>query len=227
MTNEKPRYDRNADMRQKAENGQFESGDVLEWVLVRGTDEQMRGLYAFLREKRGVALSWESFLCAADFAKQQSRFHEDSYRATKQRKQEGPLATKMEYVLGTYLESLEYPVRDAVVCLREKGYCTFQSGFDAYESQAMVFDTELPELSDVSIPLLERRFFAQFDAIPFITPQRVGFRFQLHRAIQDEDLKMLWDRLVNLLPALEHPQGITAVGKEFREEQDRLRKQKS
>lgn len=206
----------------KAENGQFETEDVIDWVLVRGTDDQMKGLYAFLLEKQRITLSWESFLCVADFAKQRNRFQEDSYLATKRRKQESPLATKIEYVLGTYLESLEYPVRDAVVRLRERGYCTFQSGFDAFESQAMVFDTEVRELSEIFLPSSEKVFFAQYDAVPFITPKKIGFRFQLHRPITDDELKMLWDRLVDVLPVLRHPQGMTWVGHTFREEQDRL-----
>ena len=222
MASEKPLYDVMTERRRKAENGQFETEDVINWVLVRGTDDQMKRLYAFLLEKRGFALSWESFLCVADFAKQRNRFHEDSHLATKRRKQESPLATKMEYILGTYLESLEYPVRDAVVRLREKGYCTFQSGFDAFESQAMVFDAEVPELREDFFSSSEKLFFAQYDAIPFITPKKVGFRFQLHQPITDDKLKMLWDRLADILPVLEHPQGMTWVGHAFREEQDRL-----
>lgn len=50
-------------------------------------------------------------------------------KAVEERKRTNPQATDLEYHLGIYIEELEPQVRDAVLELTRKGYCTTESGF--------------------------------------------------------------------------------------------------
>jgi|GEM_PF-4939544 len=116
-------------------------------ILETGTDADMDRLEKHLNQAIPDGFSRERLEQWRIFARQRRRLIDQSESDTEERIKRDPKASDLEYQVGVYWERLERPVRDAVFTLRKKGYTSYESGFDALDSQKISFRSDIPELS--------------------------------------------------------------------------------
>ena len=165
--------------------------------------------------------------------------HIESFQSTTERKnsfirrnrrmEENPIATDEEYDAGTYRDSLESQVADAVFTLRDKGYLTFESGMSESNTNREQFigmynkNVFIPE--KLTLSLKEKGFL--------IFLKHFDDRTQIRIKPLDENVplsrwKKIWDEVAEQLPKAEKENlkniRIWQYHKEFREFQNRMRK---
>lgn len=178
-------------------------------ILESGTDEELARLKAHAEKRANAAMSTEQFDLYRSFAQQRRRLIDKSDREVAERIANNPEATDLERRVGIYKEQLETPVREAVFTLRERGYSSFESGFQGLEQQNISFDAPIAELATFALPEDTRAAFEQAAAEPYIREKAIGYR--MRRALPDTKLTELWQLLVRDLPTLAEPQPLTTV----------------
>jgi hypothetical protein len=165
------------------------------------------------------------------FVESMQKFFErrSSFKRTAQRKEENPIATEEEYEAGTYFESIERQVVEAVFALRRKGYNTFESGFKEKSVRNQYIGMYNLQVS-VPQDLIEYFKTEGFE----ITLDRLGDRTIISiqptgvEAVTLDEWKEIWNEFANRMPeAAEENLNRTktyTMFTSFRKEQDRLRK---
>ncbi len=140
---------------------------------------------------------------------------------------DNPRATEEEYEAGTFKESLERQVREAVFELKKKGYKPFESGFFNLEfgSQYIGIRDE-----DVDFEILKKNLKGFADVIKF--DDRIQIFFIPWRDESMDDLKNHWNKIISMVPPVESSSeekninnGLQGVA--FRQEQDDVRSGKN
>lgn len=178
-------------------------------ILESGTPDELAKLKQHAEKRANAPMSTEQFELYRALAQQRRRMLDRSDREVAERIARNPEATDLEYQVGIYKEQLEPPVREAVFSLREKGYSSFESGFQGLERQNISFEAPVNELASYILPEETQKTFQQANAEPSIKPQAVGFR--MRKALADEQITELWQLLTRDLPSLAEPQPLTRV----------------
>jgi hypothetical protein len=152
-----------------------------------------------------------------------------AFSRAKEREGSNPIATEEEYDLGTYVESLETQVRDAVLALQKKGYKTFQSGFREKEGdrrQYIDMYNKKMNLPESFIKSFEEKGFgisliSDSDRTTiYITPLN-------DRPITLDEWKKMWDEFAENIPEAREEDfsdiSSYSLHAKFREKQDLLR----
>lgn len=162
--------------------------DEIDAVLAGDDENKLRELWQLL-EARGM--SAEDFELSRA-ARRLRRETLDQMRVDlRQRIETNPVATEEEHAFGTFLESLEPQVRDALCVLRQKGYAAVSSGFSNYNFQAISFS---------------ENYFADLDSsvraqLEDLSVKVEGDRLSFCCNIIDLDvIKQKWDAVAAALP---------------------------
>lgn len=140
---------------------------------------------------------------------------------------ENPYATKEEYEIGSYKDSLESQVSDAVFSLGKKGYITFESGMDERPSSRDQFIGMYNKNISLDSHLVENMKNKGFDISIDIMDDRSQIRITpLIENISLSKWKEIWDEVSESLPNAKEEDLNNAqewrYHKEFREFQDSL-----
>jgi hypothetical protein len=202
----------------KKEEDKLDSLEVIR-ILESGTDDELEKLRFLAGQELGAPVSKEFVLFRRALAQQKRRLVGEGDEEMRLREQIDPKATDTELQLGVYKEHLEKPVRNAVLRLREKGYSSFESGFQGLEKQNITFETPIPELERFSPSEQLKNKLNDAGARLFVQSNSVGF--VVTRLLSDEILTDLWDTLATELPSLQKPQPLTQIPTaiRFREKQ--------
>lgn len=162
--------------------------DEIDAILVGDDEQKLRELQELL-ETRGMTAV--EFALARE-ARRLRRQTLDRMRADlRERIEINPVATEEERAFGTFLESLEPQVREALRVMRNKGYAAISSGFSNYNFQAVVFSekyfTDLDETARARLDVLDVK----------IESDRLSFRCN---TIVLEVIKQKWDAVAAALP---------------------------
>ncbi|MEY4723655.1 MAG: hypothetical protein RLZZ324_1168 [Candidatus Parcubacteria bacterium] len=127
------------------------------------------------------------------------RSHRASDAALRLRLRTNPVLTKEEVRLGSFVESIEPQVRDAVRAFNRKGYVTWSSGFYG-RTQAIDGPFTLPAevaraLRRIGCHVTRRMHFRMRYTIVWFIPDRPDLRHMRAR----------WRRIADLLPDLGRP----------------------
>lgn len=136
-----------------------------------------------------------------------------------------PVASEEEYRLGTYKESIEYQVRDAVFELLRKGYLPFGSGFRDLSLGSQSVGICIEEGVDYQVLIDKLKSLN----IPFdIYENRMEiFLYPKDKKLPMEDWKFLWDKFAAMAPPVagkmkNSDNGLQ--GQDFREAQDSIKR---
>jgi len=145
------------------------------------------------------------------------------------RMKENPLASQEEYEAGTYKDSLEYQVADAVFALRKKGYITFESGMDekitSRDQFIGVYNKKIFLPTTLVEDLRKKGFHLSLNTLDDRTQIRIR---PLIENVPLSKWKEIWDEVSENLP--EAPDEdlsnlpVWKYHKQFRDFQDELRK---
>jgi hypothetical protein len=169
--------------------------EVIEQILVSGTDEEMHMLCTFHNIDREHCEQARYFSRMRDTLIKQSR---DGYL---QRMKDGPAPDIEERSAGLYREMIEEPARNAVFMMRQKGYPTYASGFIGFDGgQHIAIDKPLfPPLKEDVQRILEQRYAITFQN----TSTRIQFIPQHRLSVQD--IMAIYDAIAEALPDLGEP----------------------
>lgn len=126
----------------------------------------------------------------------------------------------MELSMGTYIERVEPQVRDAVKILREKGYSTYESGFERWDTQSIGF--EKSDLENVQLPGKLTDEVASMGAEIEISADNIRLTF--YSLVSLDTIEKAWDKVVAALPDLGKPVEDCQLqfAEEFRESQAKI-----
>ncbi|MDE2001004.1 MAG: hypothetical protein KGI60_00365 [Patescibacteria group bacterium] len=119
-------------------------------------------------------------------------------KALEKRRQENPVKTPAEQKLGVLMEMIEPEVRDAIVKIQDKGYKTYESGFDPGAGQMIGFMEKYFQ-HPADFENLKNKLREQ-DINLIIEPDHLRIRFK--RMYSIDEIKQVWDKIVNALPDL-------------------------
>ncbi len=88
-----------------------------------------KGLLDVLYKNQDLLLDNEKLDLCVYYFKQRTNEVSNCWKSKEERILENPIANEEEMEVGTYKESIESQIRDAIFLLRKKGYDTFESGF--------------------------------------------------------------------------------------------------
>lgn len=175
-------------------------GETIQRILEEGTDEDLERLRVHAEQRTGTQIPWERMELVRSLAHQRRRHVEQAHKEAKERIAKNPKATDEEYTLGIYREWIEPPSRDAVFTLHKKRYPTYESGFGGAENQNIRFNPVVPELESYIPSEAVQSAFQEMGAKLSINQEVVSFT--MTKFLSDEDLKRLWDLLVEDMPTL-------------------------
>jgi hypothetical protein len=161
-------------------------------IFEEGSDDELEKLRKFYNLTKAQV---ESFRYYAMLRKE---VHQEMQNELEKRVGVSPDATAEEMNAGVYQENLEPQVRDAVKMLRQKGYCTYESGFYGENTQRISFEEDLIKDFEPSEELIqelkEKNIEIKIEpaSITFICGKKIGI----------DDLKDIWDQVVGELPDL-------------------------
>lgn len=128
-------------------------------------------------------------------------------KETRARIKTNPVPTEPEIYLGSFYESIEPQVRDAVIKLNNKGYPTESSGFYGNHGETQAIDGyfSVDKLSQDRLKTIDVNVLDKKDLkLPGLNSAFHSIRFNPPKA--DIDLiKQLWDKVAEILPDLKKP----------------------
>ncbi len=179
----------------------------------------------------GILENQDEFESLIFNARERGREKQRNDQEKHQRILENPFATDQEYRLGTYKESLENQVRDAVLKLQEKGYLPMGSGFDnlVLGSQLIALNKEDGVAQTITDALRQHNL----NALVKTSRDQIHIIFlPKNRKMSLEEWKRLWDSLAYCLPDISVVKGKRNSdngnqGTIFREIQDKIKEGKN
>lgn len=185
------------------EEKDFHNEVLRQRILESGSDEEMDELVDFFAQHGIGREEVEKF---RHYAIQRKSAHETAHQEAEKRLALNPKPTDEELSMGSYIEWIEPQVRDAVLELRRKGYNTYESGFWGDE-QKISFRGE---------PLKGYAFPDDFmknmeDQGVSIIVKPTSIIFSLKGKLELDEVKKIWDKIVDVLPDLGKPADLADV----------------
>lgn len=132
-----------------------------------------------------------------------SQVYAQSQAETARRLESNPAPTEEEKNLGFYSEELEYPVRNAVMLLRRKGYSTAWSGFRAGSNDGY---QDIRGHFNLDIETIDKLNKIGFSVRQTNTDGRVWCVICFNAQNPDiNEMKSKWDQVAESLPDLGRP----------------------
>ncbi|MCX6793004.1 MAG: hypothetical protein NTY12_03175 [Candidatus Falkowbacteria bacterium] len=171
-------------------NEDLHNEDVRQTILESGSKTEILRLKKFL----GKNVSDEKFRLLEYFAKLRKTTIDNMDKEIENRRKTNPVANEKEMNMGAYIENIEPQVRATVLNLRQKGYNTYESGFDI-DRQKISFEDKYSFLSkdffsDLSIPDIK------------IENSDQSITFDCEAELSLEELKNAWEKIEKHLPNL-------------------------
>lgn len=154
------------------------------------------------------------------FQKLREETHRQMDKEVMDRETNDPHPKEIEVIMGTFLESIEPQVRDAVVTMSKKGYATASSGFGGEFGEKQIVDGGFSideqtrkALSEIGAQV---KGWADYD-MPKSDEIYTFIEFS-PTAPDMETMKATWDRVADMLPDLGHvsPPSVSGGAEEFR-----------
>lgn len=189
--------------------------DIIVKILESGSGQDMKQL----QEKAN--LTPEQMELFRFFAQQRQEVIQQIRQEVENRKQKNPQATDEELAMGSYFESIEPQVRDAVRVFRQKGYSTAGSGYWGPEgSQSVYFGASV---DDLSLPENIQEKLKPFNLELIVDHKKIAFTPK--EKMDLDQLKIIWDKIATALPDLGHKAepSPTNQAKMFRKRQNEIK----
>lgn len=177
---------------QKQKSKDLTNEDIRRAILVDGDEKELEELRLFLN------ITSEQIKLFSYFAKMRKSIREEMEGEVNKRKLNNPIATQDELNMGTYIESIEPQVRQAVINLRKKGYNTYESGFYGTNKQEIGFKEG--GLKDFSFPneLINELKSREVD----IETKSDSIILTLNKPFNIVEIKEIWDKVELYSPDL-------------------------
>lgn len=150
---------------------------------------------------------WDKIIMGNIWRKLRQEVLKNSEIALAERLKTNPVPTELECRIGAFVEELEEQVRDAVILMNEKGYCTASSGFAGADQ---VIDGEFK---------LDKEIVAKLKKAGAKVSGRVWSEIRFTPLEQDiSKIKKIWAKIVSILPDKGHiaETSMTVGAEEFR-----------
>lgn len=143
-----------------------------------------------------------------EFTRLRRQVHQKMEKELKLRYKTNPIPTETELALGVFLERIEPQLREALVILNQKGYCTGNSGFCYPRFEIQDLDGRF-RLRHSTIEKL-KKMSIRVKIVDWRHPLHLGVvrltKIYFKTASPDiESIKSQWDALAEELPDLGHP----------------------
>ena len=161
----------------------------------------------------------EQFDLAAYYTKLRRSTIDECERQGEIRRKTSPEETAEEKELGIYSEYIEPQVRNAIIQMRDKGYSTWESGFAGFNEQRISFGPDdLPP--DFELPVTTNDFLNKQGVESLV--ESGAITLDLHKPLTLDEIKIIWDKIAEDLPALGHPpKSIEEIHKIIQPQSDR------
>ena len=148
----------------------------------------------------------------SEFAKLRASVVGESSAALDARRATSPRPDNEELLLGAYREALESQVRAAVFAMREKGYNTYESGFNGFGASQRIGLTD-PQLENFSLPEdLVRRWQEQGMSIVCMPD---GIRIDFAHMVPLAVIERAWNEIAEMVPDKGAPAGPSPFAERF------------
>ena len=197
----------------------FGNEDLRTEILVSGTDENFQELKDFYL-KNGI--TEEKIYLFRYYARLRKSTIEQIENEQNERKKNNPMATEEELSLGAYIENIEPQVREAVLCIRKKGYNTFESGFTGEGDEQMISIMN-GSFEGFSISEEQRKKLKSKGVEIEIEDKSITL--SLEKEMTVPEIKKIWDEIAEALPDLGKPAepNTISAGESFRKKVNNTR----
>jgi len=152
----------------------------------------------------------------------------NSFKRRDARMQNSPVASRAEYELGSYRDSMESQVADAVFTLHNKGYSPFESGMDENASSREQFiglyDSSISLDEELVSNFKEKGFELYIDELS--DRKQIRLNPLNDSPVRSSDWKIAWDELAEQMPEIEREDSqdkrTYTYHQEFRDFQDKI-----
>jgi hypothetical protein len=164
--------------------------ETIDQIMLGTDNSRLQQLRNFLIREGMSKEDIDASIVARHLRKQ---VHAEGLAQLEERLKTRPLPTSEELSMGAFAEVIEWPVRNAVITLRRKGYNTASSGFGNFNYQTLRLNSpQFAELGDVTVKQLEA-LGVEVDA--------KSLSFKCNESDPAVIMKM-WDTIADTLPSL-------------------------
>ncbi|MEI7810597.1 MAG: hypothetical protein WCI41_03540 [bacterium] len=139
-------------------------------------------------------------------------------------------ASEEEVEAGIYWECLEPQVRSSIITLRQKGYQTFESGFENLKTGSQFLGVTKGQLTfSVSQSLIEKLRERGINIEVVSLEDRDSLTLKPQRSLSLDEWREIWGIISQTLPEIKTPLSLTETlsAKNFREKQEKIKRGES